>query len=430
MMSSHAFGRNRPAHRLRSRLDDESGFSLLEVAFAMTLLVLVIGAVSVVMVGALNLTQNDRNRSVAANLASREIDTVRAADFATLTRGTQKSTQTVDNLKYTIKRVSKWIKKNSSGGACDGTSDHKSIAFLSVKVTVTWPNMFGVTPVGSQTILTPPVGIYNPNSGDIAVRVLDSTGAGLDSIPVAISSSVGGDSQTTDEDGCAFFAFLTAGTYTVTLSQPGYVDGQGNSSPSQTASVVAGSTSSVQFDYEQASTLQLTLQGPSGAAVPDSLALTLANTHLLPIGTRVVAGALGAARTVGNLFPYPDGYSAWVGDCADADPGAARAPAFALSPGSVTSGVVLMPGVRITVTRGVLPISGATLVATHATDTMCSTPRTVALGTTDATGSRSVSLPFGKWTISVTGQLPTTAWPSVTLVPPGTSLVTVPVSIR
>ena len=44
-------------------------------------------------------------------------------------------------------------------------------------------------------------------------------------------------SGTTGSDGCVILGELVAGTYTVSASQPGYVDRAGNPTASQTASV-------------------------------------------------------------------------------------------------------------------------------------------------------------------------------------------------
>ena len=69
-------------------------------------------------------------------------------------------------------------------------------------------------PCSEVTTLAPPVGAYSPSSGSIAVKVFDSTGAVAQNINVQVAGPTNQTQQTTTE-GCAYFAFLTPGTYTV-----------------------------------------------------------------------------------------------------------------------------------------------------------------------------------------------------------------------
>ncbi len=416
---------------------NEGGFTIIELLVAMSIFALFMTAAIGVLAGSLNITRNNRSRSVAANLAAQEMDTVRNADFADLTIGQVNSAQTVDGTPYTIQRDSEWITKTATSGPCDGASG-SILAYLRVTVTVTWPVMNGVDPVQNQTVITPPVGSYDPNDGHIAVKVLDRDALPQSGVPVTINGPGGADTEVTTSDGCAFFAYLDPGSYTVSLSEVGYVDGQGVSGPSQTATVVATTTSSLQFQYDQASSLSVSLAGVSGGVIP-SAAVSIGNTHLLPVGTKAFAGS-GASRTISNLFPYADGYELWAGDCADADPqglksdgtayypGATRSTAIAVTPGSASSGSVTMSTLTVTVKRGTTAISGAAVKAVHGADAGCGSGETLTLGSTDATGTLVVAMPFGTWTLQVTGQSPATSWPITTLAPPagaGSSLVSI-----
>ena len=195
---------------------------------------------------------------------------------------------------------------------------------LRVTVDVSWTNMKAVQPIRSTTILAPPVGSYDPNTGHIAVRVRDSDSTPIGSVPVHVVGT-GVDQTTNTSDayaaspGCSFFDHLPAATYTVTLGTTGYVDRQGTASPSQSVSVAVGAVSSVAFDYDRAATLNLTLVGKYGGTVVNAMPVTLANTGYLPSARKVFAGTT-ASRTLTNLFPFNSGYDAWGGDCADADP--------------------------------------------------------------------------------------------------------------
>ncbi len=128
--------------------------------------------------------------------------------------------------------------------------------------TVTWPDMGGTQPVTEITNLAPPVGVYDPASGSIAVKVFDSTGAVSDNINVQITGPVTQSQQTTTE-GCAYFTFIPAGTYTVSVIEGTGVGDQEVVAPAQTASVSVGQTVSLQFLYDTPATIVATLPSPT-----------------------------------------------------------------------------------------------------------------------------------------------------------------------
>lgn len=419
-----------------SRRCAEDGLTLIELAVAVTVFAVLVTGLAATMYSGLALTRNNRSRSVAANLASQEMDLVRSSDFTDLPLGLVSSTQDVDGIPYTVQRQSSWVPTGATTGACDSVGSDP--AYLRVEVAVTWPNMQGVQPVRSDTLLTPPVGAYDPDSGHIAVKVRNREAAPLAAQPVTVTGPGLSRLLLTTTDGCAFFDHLPADTYTVALGTTGYVDRQGVAGPTQTAGVLAGATTSVGFDYDRSATLELTLTAPDGGTVPADLAVTLGNTQFLPDGRKTVPGS-GNPRTVGGLFPFLDGYQAWAGDCADADPegqlaggsgaywpGAQRAPAVSAVPGSATAGSVVLPGLDVTVTRSDLtPVVGASVVAVHDPDTGCPAGATVAVGTTDISGRALVALPYGTWVIQVDGETPLSAWPTAVLDPTGTGVPTV-----
>src|SRR5581483_5190263 len=387
---------------LRSR--DESGFTMVEMIVAILVFAILIVGVTATMSTSLNMVRNDRNRSVAANLASQEMDTVRSTDSTDLPIGQTVTVQNVDTVPYTITRETEWVTKNASSGACDAPPGSRP-AYLRVNVEVTWPSMNGIPPVDAHTILTPPVGAYDPNSGHIAVKVVDRDGFGEGGISVAIAGPQNS-SQLTNSDGCAFFAFIPAGTYTVTASAGGYVDLQGVASPSQPASVVVGATTSVQFQYDRAATLQLTMAGSVfGSAAPSSLTISLYNTHILPAGVASFPGS-GNPRTISGRFPYADGYEVWAGDCAEADPagypGGSRT-TVAVDPGAVTSATVLLPEIRITVQQDLGGGTMAPVPGKQVNAVGCGGADNFSIGQTDATGQIVFALPYGTWQISVDG---------------------------
>jgi hypothetical protein len=330
---------------------------------------------------------------------------------------------------YTVVQDVAWASPGSTSTSCDvPTGTGTSLAYKRVTVTVTWPDMGGVAPVTSQTLLTPPSGTFDPSDGHILVQAF-----GRDALPLAgqTVSLTGPEtaSQTTSSDGCAFFGYLNPGTYTATLSTTGYVDRQGSQPATQNVAVTASAISRLQFDYDRAATLSVGLVAPSGAVIPTGtygIAMTVANSNLT-VGTKSfqqAATGSGTPRTITPLFPYASGYQVWAGDCADADPaahtGGSRGAFLASNPAATTSGSANLDAVDVTVRRtsatGTL-LSGATVSAIHAAGTGCTAGETLTTTTTTNTaGQLRLALPYGAWTIrAVSGTRSGTA--TVTLDP-------------
>lgn len=431
--------------RCAARLHGEDGFTMVEMLAAILIFGLVITGVAVGMSSSLNLTRQNRNRSIAANVASQEMDSVRSLEFDDLDQLTQAvqpivSTTTVGGVNYTVSRYARWIYKSETGataGPCQvPPTTANPLAYVAVTASISWAAMNGVQPVTSSTVVTPPVGIYDQTDGHIAVTVLTRSGAPRSGVNVSISSTGVSDSATTSSDGCAFFAFQPVGAYAVALSSAtGMVDGQGSAAPSQTVTVKAASTSSVQFLYDTAGTATITLAGNGGYTVPSSVPISLGNTHLLPGGYMVFTGS-GSPRTLNNLFPYVDGFGAWAGSCSDADPqginplgspyytGASRSTllAFPANPPYTASGTVTLPALQVTVKKGATLKSGYAVTAVHVvpsgatSDPGCASGETYAVGTSNTSGIANQALPFGTWAITATSGA-STGTANVTLSP-------------
>lgn len=409
-----------PLARIRARLHhDERGFTMIEVLAAILIFSVMFAGIASMQGSTLNLIRNNRHRSVAANLAAAEMDLVRSTSFADLPVGQIVTTKTVDTIDYKVTRESQWVATGATVDACQAPPGWTP-EYLRVDVMVTWPVMSSIPPVTSQTILSPPVGTYDASSGHLAVRVIDRDAAPVGGVQVSTAGPQAL-SQFTTSDGCVFFGFLPAGDYTVTVSSSGYVDGQWVAAPTQASSVVVGATSSLLFEYDRAATLDLTLVGKdAGAAAPTTVPITIANSHLLPTGSKIIAGS-GSPQQITGVFPYADGYQVWAGSCLDA---ASGPDPLGVSPGIATSETILMPEVKVQVTAAGLPVPGLPVGATHAPDAGCAAGETYSVGVTDVNGELTFALPFGTWDITVSA-LPVQTVTLATTDPPGPYVVTV-----
>jgi prepilin-type N-terminal cleavage/methylation domain-containing protein len=406
---------------------DERGLTLIELVIAVSVFAILAGGLALTIEGGLSLARNNRNRSIAANLASQEMDAARQEPFTSLPLGLVDRSESVDGVPYTVRRETEWVENASTTGPCDSTDASPQV--LRISVTVLWSDMHGVAPVKSSTILSPPVGSYDPDNGHIAVKVLGSAAEPLAGVPVNVSASGFNRDLVTTSDGCAFFAFIPPATYTVQLGLAGYVDRQGSASPTQVTGVTSGATSSVAFDYDQAAALTLTVSSSGGGAFPSTVPLAVGNTGLVPTGSKTFMGT-GPIRTVGDLFPYSDGYTAWVGDCADADPegqdgnglaywpGASRATEVQTSPGGTAVATVDLPTVELRYGDLSASAGSVDVVAVHDADNGCPTGEQYTVGTFAGPGSSLVALPYGTWTFTVPSATPYGgSWPTVSLDP-------------
>jgi type II secretory pathway pseudopilin PulG len=399
----------------------QGGYSVVELMVAVTVFALVFAAVSLGIGRALEISRSNRNRSTGAYLAARQLEEVRSKAFDQVALGRTTCVYSSPGpgcsvpSPYTVVQDVSWTSPGSTTTSCNVPSGGgSSLAYKRVTVTVTWPDMGGVAPVASQTLLTPPSGTFDPNDGHILVQAFDRNAAPLGGQTVTISGPES-DSQPTTSDGCVFFAFLDPGTYTVSLNATGYVGRQGDQPATQTVAVTATQISTLQFDYDRAATLQVTLTAPTGTpttAVPSPVDLTVANSNLT-VGTKsfseTVTGS-GTPRTVTPLFPFASGYQVWAGDCADADPalypGGSRGPTLASNPAGTTAGTAALGVVTVTVRRtsatGALEPS-ATVRGLHAAGTGCTAGETLTSATlTNASGVLRLALPYGTWTIRAT----------------------------
>jgi prepilin-type N-terminal cleavage/methylation domain-containing protein len=433
--------------RLRLRLvaaGPDDGVSLVEVMVALLLFAVVSSGVIAMLNLSVKETRDGRNRVQAAQLAARELEIARnqftskaagagpaslvlnsVTNANPLTAGAAAgSPLVVDGTPFTVVRTAQWTGANSAAGvsACDSGGSGK-LTYLHVRASVTWPHMGRTPPVVSDTILTPPAGVYSGSTtGHIGVKVVGASGSPQAGVTVTLAKAgLTVQNGTTSSDGCAIFAFLDPDTYTVTLSGEGlsgvYVDGNRQSTSVQTVGVTAGAMQRQTFSYDKAAALSFTFRAPPGgyslpASGLDALPIRLSASILQPNGAEAFTGS-GTPRVVSPLFPTAAGYGYAFGTCASN----ATAATAAAQPGVTTSVVYTPPPVTVTVSQDSdgTAVPNATVVATQVADGGCPAPSTLTLGTTGATGRLATSLPMGQWTLSVSGRTVTAGSAALTV---------------
>jgi prepilin-type N-terminal cleavage/methylation domain-containing protein len=413
------------SHRLY-RGDSERGMTMIELMVALVVFAIASTAIVAGLISTMQSTRTSRNRLQASSLAAREMEILRnefrssaatalAVGSANVTNphplpgGTAGADLTIDGSPYTVVRNVEWLPAGTGQSACDGGAT-LSYPSLAVNVSVTWPRMGGnIKPVVSNTVLTPPKNTLAVGTSFVGVRVLDVAAGKVAGQTVNLTGPGGTFSDTTAVDGCAVFALTVPGTYTASLNPAsGYVDTTWNPNPTQTATVGTATLTQVSFSYDKAATLPVQLTTLSGYALPQTLPqISFYNTGL-PLGVKIVP-ATGAVTTVGNLWPFNDGYALWAGSCRQSDPlvaGSTRDPSVVLAAGvtAPTTNVRLAPvQVNVTFASGGAVAPLATVTATPVDNTNCAgtdLAPALTLGVTDSvTGILKTSLPVGKWNL-------------------------------
>ncbi len=401
----------------RALIKSESGFSIISVVVAFAFLAAVIVPATKLMISLTSASGNVRDRIVASNLANQEVELLTAdaqSEFNTLVSGslgTKRTSATVGGLVYSISTTLAWG-PGASGGSCGSSSSGSSQLepLLQASIEVSWNSMTPIVPVRETTTLVPPTSSYSNLSGNLSVQVLDSAGSGVANVPVSVAGPAGGAVAATTEfssaSGCAFFPFLAAGNYSVSLRTPDgttWVDQLGNTSPTQSAGVSIGSTTMATFTYDRAATISVVARPPSFPILPGAQ-YSLYNSSL---GGNEVLNEPANSTTIGNLFPFGNGYQFYLGDCYNAlSPPPAAIPAVTTNPGLTTSASSAATELTLSIDHKGSPLAGASISLAE-TDSKgnpmisCTTSSYPNAATTDTSGSASLTVPIGYFSVSI-----------------------------
>lgn len=336
---------NAPSSRLRSgraALSSETGLTLIEVLVTALIVILLGSATATALISTSHASGDQRMRSQADALANQDQERLRGLSDQQLNGLNQNRTQTVDGHDFTVKSVASFL-DTTGGSSCTS----QAAASYKITSTVSWTEGFSNrtdTSVTEESLLARPV------TGDLLTQVNDQTRQPLSGVTVAAN---GPSTQTgaSDTNGCALFAGLTPGAYTVTLTDPGYVDPDGKASPpNNTATVTtsgvakpAGNPFEMGLAGSVAGTFTTSTAGVGGEADGISWLGSGALDAMSGFQTSPATAPM-TSLTTGSLFPfdvaksgaadYTDNYAVWAGRCAQQQPptGTGR---YSVIPGSV-----------------------------------------------------------------------------------------------
>jgi Tfp pilus assembly protein PilV len=396
--------------RTRRRLRAESGFALIEVVVSAALLMVVAGGVLAGIDGPANVSGRTEARSQASAIAQDDIERMRGMPFTSLVGYTNTSSIPINGATYTRTSAAVWVRDNSDPDSCSTASSDTSGDYL--KLTSTVSGTSGVKPVVITSLLAAPPGASS-TKGVLAMQVKDQAGNPVVNQPVSIAGPVNM-TVNTNSAGCAVFGLVDKGSYTMTLSKPGWLDPSSTNVVTRSASVTPGSTTIITQNYAPQGTINVSVDTKVGAAAATpspAQAITVSNINI-PTGTLTFPAPAsppqGSSSFALNVYPFPSGYSVWAGKCVSANPVTYGQPAVSATPAPngtaavtvrqpsiIVNGATNVPGFP-----GTYTLPAGTHVVYTSVDSGCTEKRSQT-----TTGNAGVmaypGMPYGNWKLCV-----------------------------
>lgn len=342
----------------------EDGFALIEILVSALVLAIVAGAVLSLLQATARSANDERRHSEAYALAQEDQARLRSIRLSSLNRLQEKREVTLDGTKFTIESTGVFV-NNSTGNDSSCTTGETSADYVRVTSKVTWSGLGSRPPVVVQSIVSPSTGSLDPNHGILIVTTKNAAGLALPGVALsgAGASTFGG---STDSTGCANFADLPWGNYTVTASGSDLVAKNGYPPEATPTSVKAGGTNTLPLEYDHRATLPVEFQYRVGSTSTFKVA-KLDAAYVFNIGMNPAhpywtpTKAREASITATPIFPFLSADAVYAGACSANNPGAGPGLAnVTLNPGETAPLLKLqVPSLEITVNKSGTPTSGA-----------------------------------------------------------------------
>ena len=366
----------------------DEGFTLVEVIAAVVLFVAISASTITILLLALNTIEGNNDRVIAANVARSRIEQLRVLGSDQVVPGLTFDQPAGTPPDFSVETSAQWVGAGQSVSSCEAAAPGQ--AYLRVRVDVSGPDEGAVAVM--DTIIAPDATATSVGTAAIAISVEDQQGSPVSGVTVSAVDSLSPENSftyLTGSDGCLYIPGLTAGRdLDISVSKNGYVPPTPTGDQG-TSTLDAGTLAKPSFLLAPASGIDFT-GAQAGYPVPAGTPVTW---QVNETGALSEIGAIGTPVT--GRWPNPGGFTAWVGDCPDADPGEYAQPVqtFDFTPGGST---------LADLTLGLVDISGlpagATVTASHVGP--CdpdSTSLTLDLGTAGEDGTLTAGLPFGSW---------------------------------
>jgi Tfp pilus assembly protein PilV len=279
-------------------------------------------------------------RAESAALAQDDQERMRSMPVTALNNLQQSSTRTVAGINFTVASRADWIADQAKAATC--TTNGGAADYLKITSTVTPVTASSLKPVAITSTVTPAPGSFS-GKGSLAITVVDRNAVGVAGVPVNVTGPATA-TAFTDANGCAFFGYLPAGTtYNVGPTKAGYVDPDGNPTPTVGVTINDQQVATQAFTYDLAGAANVTFYSKPTNALGASLNInvntsqwklvayngshtprTFGPGYPTTVPTSSPWPSTGALATFNAplLFPFTSAYGLYAGqeDCAKNDP--------------------------------------------------------------------------------------------------------------
>jgi hypothetical protein len=339
---------------------------LIEIVTSAAVLAIVAGAVLTLLQATGRTAADQRRHSEAYALSQEDQSRLRSLRLSALNRLQQTNSVTLDGTKFTVESTGVFV-DNTAGTDSSCSAGGTSADYVRITSTTKWEGMRR-PPVTIQSIVAPSTGSLDPSRGILMVTAKNAAGKPLSGLGLT-GSGAGTFSSATDANGCAHFADLPAGSYTVKASGTGLVEKNGNAPGiSHSTSVTAGGSNTLPLEYDYAATLPVQFQHRVGSTSTFKAAKLDAVYPLhsqmqppKPYWTASKTRELSISAT--PIFPFTTPVTVWGGACSNNNPGAGTGQASVTLQPNTTAPIqtVQVPALEITVKKENVVTSGATI---------------------------------------------------------------------
>jgi prepilin-type N-terminal cleavage/methylation domain-containing protein len=313
-------------------LRSESGFALIEVIVAAAVLAIVALAVLSGIDAASSTSAREKGRAVAASLAERDQERLRAMTYEQINEKPVKQSPdvTVDGVTYKTESTVDLVTDDIGGTPeCGDEGTQVTYVHITSKVTTVGSTLVGTKiPAVEVDSLIPPTQKWAEGHGTLGVKVVDrSATKGVRNISVsATSTGYTPPNESTDENGCAVFKDVPVGTYTITLNTLNYLDRDANQLSQTTANVVAKKVvfSTMSYDVADGARVNVVTHTPgrtwaaAATQVRPSLTRNVSTMNGAKVGfvKTYTPGAPATFVDSTELFPFAENsYTFFTGGC-------------------------------------------------------------------------------------------------------------------
>ncbi len=343
----------------------ESGFALIEVLVSALLIVIVGSAVLGLMTASTRSANQQRVRTQEYAAAQEDQARMRSMRISSLTHLKEVRPVTLNGTALEVESSAAFV--NNSSGTASCAENESSPDYVRITSTVRQESGKG-SPITLQSIISPSNGSLDPAHGSLVIAATNAQGQGLAGL-VLTGTGTGNFSGETDENGCAIFADLPAGSYTLTPSGVGLVDKFGKPPASQSVQVSGNQTQRLPLLYDRPGTLRVPIVYKLGSTtygvVPKYIAAYNAEVGSTAARFEPTLEEVGSTKysVIASMFPAKTAYTVYPGPCEGDRPPTTTTEAYAsatvLAAGTVTSSQVRMPTLEVTVTNGSTRLQGA-----------------------------------------------------------------------